>query len=145
MQQKTYNIVNDRNDYINNIINDLDNNKNIAIISQSRSECDNFYNLLSNKFENKIIKIYTSLTDDLEKFKDINEEWHNCNCLIYSPTIESGVSFNHIHYDKIYSIICNNTTSQRSYMQMLSRIRKIKCSEITILNDKMFKLRENNS
>ena len=144
MEHKTYNIVNDRNEYITNIICDLDNNKNIAIISQSRSECDNFYNLLSNKFENKIIKIYTSFTDDLEKIKDINEEWLNCDCLIYSPTIEAGCSFNHNHYDKIYGILCNNTTSQRSYMQMLSRIRKIRCSEITILNDKMFKLRENN-
>ena len=29
-------------------------------------------------------------------------------------------------------------------MQMLSRIRKVKCNEINILNDKMFKLRKNN-
>ena len=90
MQQKIYNIENNRNKYINNIINDLDNNKNIAIISQSRSECDNFYNLLIDKFKNKIIKIYTSLTNDLEKEKDINNEWLNCDCLIYSPTIEAG-------------------------------------------------------
>ena len=29
MEEKTYNIVNDRNEYINNIISDLNNNKNI--------------------------------------------------------------------------------------------------------------------
>ena len=144
MEEKTYNIVNDRNEYINDIITDLNNNKNIAIISQSRSECDNFYNLLTDKFKNKIIKIYTSFTDDIEKQKDINDEWLNCNCLIYSPTIEAGCSFNHIHYDKIYGILCNNTTSQRSYMQMLSRIRQVKSNIITILNDKMYKIRENN-
>ena len=28
-------------------------------------------------------------------------------------------------YDKIYGIICDGSTSQRSYMQMLSRIRPI--------------------
>ena len=127
IEKKIYNIVNDRNEYINNIINDLDNNKNICIVSQSRTECENFYKLLSNKFENKVIKIYTSFSDDLEKQKDINIEWLNCGCLIYSPTIEAGVSFDHNnHFDKIYGILCNNTTSQRSYMQMLNRIRKVK-------------------
>ena len=128
MEQKTYNIVFNRNEYIHNIITDLINNKNIAIISQSRSECDNFYNLLTDKFNNnnKVIKIYTSFTDDIEKQKDVNIEW-KCNCLIYSPTIEAGVSFDHNnHFDKIYGILCNNTTSQRSYMQMLNRIRKVK-------------------
>ena len=43
MEQKTYNILNDRNEYINDIISDLNNNKKICIVSQSRSECDNFY------------------------------------------------------------------------------------------------------
>ena len=144
MEQKNYNIANNRNDFINNVINDLDNNNNICIVSQSRSECDNFYNLLTDKFKNKVIKIYTSLTDDIEKQININEEWLNCDCLIYSPTIEAGCSFNHIHYDKIYGILCNNTTSQRSYMQMLSRIRKVKSNIITILNEKVFRIRENN-
>ena len=142
MEQKTYNIVNDRNEYINNIITDLNDNKNIAIISQSRTECNNFYNLLTDKFKNKVIKVYTSFTDDIEKQKDVNIEW-KCDCLIYSPTIEAGVSFDHNnHFDKIYGILCNNTTSQRSYMQMLSRIRKVKSNIITILNDKIFKIRE---
>ena len=144
MEKKPYNIINDRNEYINNIISDLNNNKNICIVSQSRSECDNVYNLLTDKFKNKVIKIYTSFTDDLEKKKDVNIEW-KCDCLIYSPTIEAGVSFDHNnHFDKIYGILCNNTTSQRSYMQMLSRIRKLKSNIISILNDKMFKLRKNN-
>ena len=80
MEQKTYNIVNDRNEYINNIITDLNDNKNIAIISQSRTECNNFYNLLTDKFKNKVIKVYTSFTDDIEKQKDVNIEW---KCLIY--------------------------------------------------------------
>ena len=142
MVQKIYNIVNDRNQYITDIMTDLDNNNKIAIISQSRSECDNFYKLLTEKFKDKCIKIYTSLTDDNEKHKDINNEWF-CDVLIYSPTIEAGCSFNYDHYDKIYGIICNGSTSQRSYMQMLSRIRKVKSNEITILNDKIFKLREN--
>ena len=76
--------------------------------------------------------------------KDVNIEW-KCDCLIYSPTYESGVSFDHKNFfDKIYGILCNSTTSQRSYMQMLSRIRKVNCNELIILNHKMFKLRKNN-
>ena len=43
MEKKIYNVVNERNQYITSIINDVDNNKKIAIISQSRCECENFY------------------------------------------------------------------------------------------------------
>ena len=92
------------------------------------------------KFPNKIIKIYTSLTDDIEKKKDVNVEWKNSNVIIYSPTIEARVSFDHDnHFDKIYGILCVNSTSQRSYLQMLARIRKVKNNKIIILNDVLFK------
>ena len=116
--KKIYNIINDRNEFINYLIDDLNNNLNIAIVSQSRRQCDDYQKILLQKFPSKIIKIYTSLTDDFEKKKDVNIEWKNSNVIIYSPTIEAGVSFNHDnHFNKIYGILCANSTSQRSYLQ----------------------------
>ena len=139
--KKIYNIINDRNGFINYLIDDLNNNLNIAIISQSRRQCDDYKKLLLQKFPNKIIKIYTSLTDDFEKKKDVNIEWKNANVIIYSPTIEAGVSFDHDnHFNKIYGILSANSTSQRSYLQMLARIRKVKNNKIIILNDISFKI-----
>ena len=138
--KKTYNVINDRNEFINFIFNDLNNNLNIAIISQSRRQCDDYKKLLSDNFPNKIIKIYTSMTDDCEKKKNINIEWKLANVIIYSPTIEAGCSFDHDgHFNKIYGVLAANSTSQRSYLQMLARIRKIQNSTIIILNDSLFK------
>lgn len=82
------------------------------------------------------IKLYTGKTDDKNKddLLDVNKYWSECDILIYSPTIESGVNFDMVHFDKMYGIICLHSTSQRAFCQMLSRVRKIKDTTITILN-----------
>ncbi len=54
--------------------------------------------------------------------------------IIYSPTIESGVDFNVEGYvNKIYGILSTKSTSQRAFLQMLSRCRKVKDNKINIL------------
>lgn len=55
--------------------------------------------------------------------------------LLYSPTIESGVDFNEKHFDKMYGIIVDGslTCSQRSFSQMVGRIRQIGDPKITVL------------
>ena len=68
------------------------------------------------------------------KLEDVNNIWSKCDVLIYSPTIEAGVNFDILHFDKIFGIISRNTSSQRAFMQMLSRVRKTTDNEIIILN-----------
>jgi hypothetical protein len=140
--QKIYNIINDDNDFKNNIYNNLNKNNKIAIVSQSRRECESLHNIFKNKYPNKNILIYTSLTDDEQKMKlcNVNKEWINADILIYSPTIEAGVNFDIVHFNKIYGILTNGSTSQRAFLQMLARIRKVTDNEILILNDNTFKL-----
>ena len=58
----------------------------------------------------------------------------------FLSNIESGVDFNvEEHIDKIYGILSTKSTSQRAFMQMLSRCRKVKDNKINILlNDLPF-------
>ena len=101
------------------------------------------YNKLKNKYPNKVILVYNSLSNDADKMalEDVNNIWDKCDILIYSPTIEAGVNFDKLHFNKIYGFICENTTSQRSFLQMLARVRKTTDNEIIILN-KSFKMND---
>ena len=70
--------------------------------------------------------IYTSLTDDKIKMEldNVNNVWVKADILIYSPTVEAGVNFDIPHFNKVFGILSNNSTSQRSFLQMMNRIRK---------------------
>jgi len=58
------------------------------------------------------------------KLKDVNENWLQCDVLIYSPTVDAGANFDRVHINKIYGIFLIIITSPRSFLQMLARIRK---------------------
>jgi len=76
------------------------------------------------------------LTDDKEnlKLKYVNEIWKGCDDLIYTPTVEAGVIFDQIHFNKIFGVYSNKSTSPRSFLQMLARIRKTSDNELIINN-----------
>jgi len=125
-----------RNDkeYFNELIKkDLENKLNLCIVSMSSKVAEFIYNNYKDLYK---CCIHTSNSDDLdmEKLKDVNNYWKKYQLIIYSPTIESGVDFNvEGHIDKLYGILSNNSTSQRAFMQMLARCRKIKNNKINIL------------
>ena len=68
------------------------------------------------------------------KLDDVNNIWNKCDVLIYSPTIEAGVNFDVPYFDKIFGILADMSTSQRSFIQMLNRVRKLTDNEIIINN-----------
>ena len=118
-------------------------------MSQSRVKADEMYNIISCKYPLLNILIYTSFTHDSEKMKldDVNNIWDKCDVLIYSPTIEAGVNFDKPHFNKIFGILSDMSTSQRSFIQMLNRVRKITDNEIILSNidghnRNLFKLNE---
>ena len=107
------------------------------------------YNLVHSKYSNLNILIYTSFTHDSDKMKldDVNNIWDKCDVLIYSPTIEAGVNFDKPHFNKIFGILSDMSTSQRSFIQMINRVRKITDNEIILRNidghhNSLFKLNE---
>jgi hypothetical protein len=64
--------------------------------------------------------------------------------VIYSPTIEAGVSFDVPgHFDKLYGFVCGCSCSQRSYFQMMSRVRKFNTNEFNIYTDLKYDAKSN--
>lgn len=141
---KTFNIIDNSKEFDKYILNSLATNEKIAIVSQSKTKADEYYQLIKDYDSKLRVLLYTSLTDDKEKLKlkDVNDIWSNCDVLIYSPTVEAGVNFDRVHFNKIYGVFSNNSTSPRSFLQMLARIRKTSDNEIIINNSVGFKLNE---
>ena len=84
----------------------MDNNKKIVIVSQSRRKVEDYTKIIKEKYEELTVLSYTSLTNDFDKMNlDVNKHWKMADILIYSPTIESGVNFDIIHFDKMYGIL----------------------------------------
>jgi hypothetical protein len=136
INKRKFFITTQKDSFIKDIINDVNNNKKIVICSMSSKKCSDIYDIIEKECKDKKVLIYTGKTDDRNKLdlKDVNEHWSKCDVLIYSPTIESGVNFDMPYFDKIYGIVCLHSTSQRAFCQMLSRVRKINDSTIKILN-----------
>ena len=121
---------------------DLPNGKNLVIPSMSNTYATELEAELG-KIPNKIVRIYnkqvSGKTKD-EDMKNIASVWPTLNCVITTPTIEAGVSFDVPHFHKIYAVICEGSCSQRSFFQMLARVRKVEDMEIIILNNSDFAL-----
>ena len=121
---------------------DLTNDKHLFIPSMSNTYATELEAELG-KIPNKIVRIYnkqaSGKTKD-EDMKNIASVWPTLNCVITTPTIEAGVSFDAPHFHKIQAIISHNSCSQRSFFQMLARVRKVEDMEIIILNKSVFKL-----
>jgi len=142
-----FNIIDDVNNFDKLLFKSLDNNKKIVIVSQLRVQADLYYEKIQKRYEKLEVFLYTSFTDDAKKaeLNEVNIKWLNCDVLIYSPTIEAGVNFDRVHFNKIFGIFSDNSTSQRSFLQMLNRVRKVTDNEI-IINNRVsnFKLNEIN-
>lgn len=123
-------------DYYNDIKQSLTDKKKIVIVSMSATMCLRYDEKIKSDFPDVNILCYTGKSDDRKKadFKDVLNKWDKCDVLIYSPTCESGVNFDKEHFNKIYGIF-SNSTSSRQYFQMLARVRKITDNNIMILNE----------
>ena len=143
--KKIFNFIDNKQNYKNLIYKELDDNKKIVIVSQSKKDAEALKIEIENKYNELTILIYTGMTSDNNRIalEEVNKIWVNCDVLIYSPTIEAGVNFDVVHFDKIFGIIAPKTSCQRAFMQMLARVRKTTDNEIYILNAD-FKLNEIN-
>lgn len=141
--KRNYIFTNNKNNFEESIDKDLKDGKNIAIISMS-SKMALFYN---DKYADSYKTVlHCSKSDDHNKneLKNVNEFWNNFQLVIYSPSVESGTNFDREHFDKIYVILSQKSTSPRGLMQMNNRIRKIKNNDIFVyLNNLPFKEKTN--
>ena len=139
---KHFEIIEDQNNFMNEIYNELDIKNKIVICSQSKRDVENIVKILRDKYEEIDIYSYTSLNSDADQLKNVNKFWLQADVIIYSPSIESGINFDIPHFNKLFGLFSNMSSSQRGFLQMINRVRKIQNPKITILNEKIFKLND---
>lgn len=133
---KRINVINDRNIFNDKLYAALDANKKIVLPVMSEKEAIFLETDIKEKYPNIQVMKYTGKTGDADKaqLKNIIKIWSRLDVIIYTPTIEAGVSFDLERFDVIFGIIADGVASQRSYFQMLARVRKIKEDDIYIYN-----------
>ena len=130
-------ITHNKNYFIDKIKKDLEDKKNICIISLSIKLLYQIEEILID-LKIKFI-IHTRDADD--KFKkeleQVNTFWNKYQVVMYSPVISCGVDFTNLYFDSVYSIINPSAASPRVYKQMLGRIRNMKSDTILTLTQSL--------
>lgn len=125
--QKTFTIITDKQIFENNIYKDVNEGKNICIVSMSASKIDRISERLK-ELDVKYI-IHTSKSDDKlkDKLENVNKFWVKYQVVLFSPSVESGIDFNIPHFDKVYSIMIDGqgTCTQHQHLQQIGRIRNL--------------------
>lgn len=109
---------------IANIVKDLNKNLNLVIPCNSKKFIKRLRIIIEKKTNVKPL-IYVG--DDKEDRLIRVEDW-DVQCLIYSPCVESGLSYEKHHFDKLYGYFINTSTNCSSSMQMIYRVRNIRDS-----------------
>lgn len=60
---------------------------------------------------------------------NVDEHFSQVQLLVYTPSIKTGVSFELVHFDRVYGIACNKTASAREFQQSLLRVRNVSTAE----------------
>ena len=106
-----------------------------------------FADYITSRVKGYDIKHYNS-KKPLELKTDVNEEWKDCDLLIYTPTITAGISYDPMnelgekdigkHFDNLFIYAVNVGSAHfRDTIQAHRRIRDFRCNYIYIcLNDK---------
>ncbi len=105
----------------------LKEDKKLCISTNSAKEALNLYLWFGVNFKNKKFKVITKKIKFKEDKQDCNNVWINYDAVIYSPVVESGVSFEiENHFDHICNISINKSTHHLSIFQQLYRCRNPK-------------------
>lgn len=114
-------------------------NNNVAIFTNSLAESDRLYEFITKIISANNIMQYNSRTKESIKklhFNDVNNYWAKFRCIICTPTVSAGISFETEHFDYVFGYFSNKSCSVETCRQMLGRVRNISTNEIYLyLND----------
>lgn len=96
-----------------------------------RALADQIKSVCGEKFP--ILCIYGGGENNADIMGDINNELVKFSCVIASPCMSAGVSFDvKDHFDKVYSFVGNDGPTLVDIIQSLRRVRHIKSNEVVI-------------
>ncbi|WP_218080906.1 plasmid replication protein, CyRepA1 family [Anthocerotibacter panamensis] len=105
----------------------------VAYAANSRKEIQNLEEALSRHFpQKKIISIHSqNLSPENQNFLDhINDQLVGIDCLLYSPTIGTGVSIDVEHFDRVFLCGVAGTTAPTDLIQQQGRVRQPRSGEV---------------
>lgn len=123
------------NDWLGNVIRDLDNNKKIVIPINSLTDAKMLHKIITSRYPHKSIRLYSSETPQSEKklhFSDVDKYW-SVDVLIYTPTCSAGVSFEKKHFDSLHAYFTDSSCNVEASRQMLGRVRNLNSGKHNIL------------
>ena len=110
------------------IIRLLSEGKRLVVPTNAQQEAEKLYITLTKRFPEKSI----CLIDRNFKGDVTPSSWVNYDCLIYTPTIAAGISFEQSHFHTLVAIFTNLSCDVEMCLQMLARCRKLIDDEMHI-------------
>jgi|UniRef100_A0A6C0IZ35 hypothetical protein len=136
-----YRITTNPNVLVQYMIKDLEDGRKIAVAGNTKKCIKSMLGILKKKFgDKKHFGYYDSETrEDIKAshFSDVDTYW-KYDCLMYTPTVSAGVSFEAKHYDRVYGVFTPHSSSVESCQQMLGRIRDVALKSYYIYIDPIY-------
>lgn len=125
---------------ISKIMKALAKKRNVAIAVNSIKKSKELYKLLTHEANEEYLgrKLNVGLynSDHLEEYwgdlKNVNENWVKRDVIIYTSSIETGISFTKHHFDELYAYFTPESTNYISALQMLKRVRNLSCRKMSL-------------
>jgi len=115
------------NDWVNLIMNDIEENKKLVIPMASNSKAKDLRDMIVEKYPQKRILFLNREVDDKEKInivKTVDDQWSRYDIVIYTPSVCMGVSYDRLnHFDNIYAYGCEGSLGSQEFCQMIHRVR----------------------
>lgn len=131
----TYYLTSDRNKWYYSLHTALTGGSKVAVPSSSLTEAELLKMDLESRFPLMRIGMYssnTSMAQKKEHFNNVHEYWSQYDILIYTPTVTAGISYEKVHFSKIFAYFTDKACNAETCQQMLGRVRNVTDKEFYV-------------
>ncbi len=136
VDENNYVLYEEENMILEKLVNDLNNNNNIYICTDTLKGSKKIYNKIIdlNIIDISDILLYNSESDNKyeKEMYNVNEFWSKYKIIIVSPKVIFGVDFTLKYIDYIYCFYSCNTITVRECIQQIGRIRNLRKKNVNI-------------
>jgi hypothetical protein len=124
-----------KDSWITKMVSAIKNNNNIAVFSNSLKEAKALRNFVAEQIGKDKVKLYGGKTKESVKrlhFQSVDDYWSRYKCVICTPTVSAGISFEKDHFDFVFGYFTDLSCDVETCRQMLGRVRNVKSREVFI-------------